>query len=253
MRTACTVTEKGAATTRKRECERCWRSKERRLESVLTRAPITTNAALGKQELQTDLYSSLIVFFEAKENPQTRGDGSLNGLKLLRPSCKDLSHVDTAKSAVRGCGGTSYFLDESRNLFVEFSVAAAEVPQLVEAETSAKISEVGAELFAESGLLKRDGHDVHQRQKDLLVRHLFTKAYKSLIELFGTGEASAESGYMKRLRIFYVLEQPVLVSIPGEPSDDDGEGVGYSTVMNEKAAAADGGDHAVRRIEKFFG
>lgn len=49
--------------------------------------------------------------------------------------------------------------------------------------------------------------------------------------------------------VFYVLKQPRLLIISYELSDDDAVGVRQSAVLDENAAAADGGGHAVKERE----
>lgn len=54
------------------------------------------------------------------------------------------------------------------------------------------------------------------------------------------------------MTIFYVSEQSVLLDFSEEVGDDDFAGARKGAVLDEKAAAAEGDDHAVRNVERRF-
>lgn len=67
---------------------------------------------------------------------------------------------------------------KSRKRAVEPGAVAVCVLQLFIKKASAKSKEPGAEVFVEGGLVQSSGCEVHQRQRNSLVRQLLTNAKK---------------------------------------------------------------------------
>lgn len=85
------------------------------------------------------------------------------------------------------------------------------------------------------------------------MRQRLTDATKSSVALITTSQMSRDSDTTGCLAILYVPERPRLLIVPVKLGDDDVSGAQQAAVLDQKAAAADDGDHAVRRIEKRSG
>lgn len=79
------------------------------------------------------------------------------------------------------------------------------------------------------------------------MRQLSTDANNDLIAIVHGIEGNGDGGYMGQVTTFFVLEQPVFLSLPEELDDDDVTLFRQGTVLDEKAAAANGSDYAVKK------
>lgn len=105
----------------------------------------------------------------------------------------------------------------------------------------------------ERDLVQRGRYEVHQRERVHFVRGLFTDANKSLIALVARSERIEDSEDKGHLTIFYVPGQPVRLSVSDELSNNSVQEVQQGAVLDEKAAAADGIDHAFKEDVRFSG
>lgn len=87
---------------------------------------------------------------------------------------------------------------------------------------------------------------MHQIQRDSAVRKLRTNANQSPIALVPRNETSGEVRITRYLKIFYVLGQSMILNALEMLRADDVSGVRQGAVLDEKAAAKDGRDCAVR-------
>lgn len=159
---------------------------------------------------------------------------------------------DVMKGSARGCGGTSQFFGESENRIVEFGAVGVKALFLFRENACAKSEKTGAELLFDWGFVQRGGCEVRQRQRDLFVQQLLTDLNKSLTALAAISEANREGGSTGCLTVLYVPEQRMLLNALHELGDDDVAGFWQCTVLDERAAAADDVDHAVKEKEVLF-
>lgn len=111
----------------------------------------------------------------------------------------------------------------------------------------AKGEETGVELSVNGGFLQRGVCEVQQRYSDTRVRQLLTDLKKCLVSFLARRKANGDDGDIGHLMIFYVPKHHVLLNVLDKLGKDDVARARRGAVMNEKAAAADGSDHAVRK------
>lgn len=76
-------------------------------------------------------------------------------------------------------------------------------------------------MIVKRNLERRGKCEVHQRQKDPLVRQLLTDVSRSLTALVARSKQSTDGENTGYLSILYLLEQPVLLNVYSELGDDD--------------------------------
>lgn len=146
-----------------------------------------------------------------------------------------------------------HFLEKSKSRVVEFRAVIAITLHSYREERGAKSGTTGAELFVWRIFVRRDGYRVQQRRGDSLVRQRLTDASKRIIEPVARSEAIRNGVDTKYLTIFYVSEQPMLLIVLGKRSSDDVAGVRQGAVLEKKAAAADGDNHALKEGKELLG
>lgn len=192
------------------------------------------------------------VFFRVVNDAHGLGDRFLNGQNLLRTRNRDLSKKNLTNEDTCRYDRTFHFFEESKNRVVEFRAVASEVVHLFGEEACAKGKENGAELFVERTPVQRSECEILQCRRDSLLRQLLTDANKCLIALIARSNANGNSGDTGYLTILCVLEKYVLLNVPDKLGDDDVAGARQCAVLDQKAAVADGGDHAVNKEEWLF-
>lgn len=149
------------------------------------------------------------------------------------------------------CGGTSHFFRKSQVCSAALGAVAVENLLFSGEQTLAKSEQAGAELFVEKGFVERGNCEVSQRQRDVLVQKLRTEAKKSLIAVIAKNGASGDGKNTGHLTVLYVIEQPVLLNVLDELSNNDVVGVRQGAFLNVEATSAEAGDCEEKNKEEF--
>lgn len=92
----------------------------------------------------------------------------------------------------------------------------------------------------------------YSNARETLVRYLFADATRSLVALFARSKTSEDGGNTEYLTTFFLLRQLPLLSLADELGDDDVMSARQGAVADKRPAAADGGDHEVKKRGAFW-